>query len=185
MFLSLFLWFICVFPVVCLYAGISTWAAHLLFLLEAILYHALEWYIWQILLVNCSVTFLFLALVPYSVPLSLPPSIHPPIWLRWGAVGRGEWSEGWSDSWSPVRQGETNYPSNERHSSSLHFSLLSLLPSSTLRCEMQHTWMVTPKKLYTLCCFHLVPWAELPRQSARSSINITENNEEKEGERAR
>ena len=71
-----------------------------------------------------------------SSPLLPPPphSVHPSTHLaevRSGRPRRVEWSEGWSDSWSPVRQGETNYPSNESHSSSLHLSLLSSLSSST------------------------------------------------------
>ncbi len=51
-----------------------------------------------ILLVDCPMTSLLLVLVSISVPPSLPPplrlapSIRPPIWLRWGVVGRGEWS---------------------------------------------------------------------------------------------
>lgn len=79
-----------------------------------------------------------------SLPFRVHPSVHP--------SGRGEerraersagWSEGWSDSWSPVIQGETNYPSNENHSSSLH---LSSLPSSTPPSEIQHTWTTPEKK---------------------------------------
>lgn len=102
-----------------------------------------------ILLVDCSMTSLLLVLVSISVPPSLPPSVHPSSHLaevRSGRPRRVEWSEGWSDSWSPVRQGETNYPSNESHSSSLHLSLLSSLSSSTPLREIQRTWMATPGK---------------------------------------
>lgn len=110
-----------------------------------------------ILLVDCSVTALllssslslFLSLPSRPLlPPSLPRSVHPSTHLaevRSGRPRRVEWSEGWSDSWSPVRQGETNYPSNESHSSSLHLSLLSPLSSSTPRHEIQRTWMATKK----------------------------------------
>lgn len=94
--------------------------------------------------------------------VSIHPSTHLVRVRRDGPSG-AVWSEGWSDSWSPVRQGETNYPSNEDHSSSLH---LSSLPSSTPPSEIQRTWMATPggkktqppKKLnfYSLHCSHSV-----------------------------
>lgn len=75
---------------------------------------------------------------------SLPPtSVHPSgRGEEWWAEESGvEWSEGWSDSWSPVRQGETNYPSNESHSSSLHLSFVPFLSSSsTPPREIRRTW---------------------------------------------
>lgn len=103
-----------------------------------------------------------LVLVSSSVPaflVSIHPSTHLAGVRRDGPSG-AEWNEGWSDSWSPVRQGETNYPTNENHSSSLH---LSSLPSSTPPSEILHTWEVTPEKnpqklkppppqLYSPCC---------------------------------
>lgn len=84
--------------------------------------------------------------VSHSLPTSLPPrSVHPSTHLaevRSGRPRRVEWSEGWSDSWSPVRQGETNYPSNESHSSSLHLSLLSSLSSSTPLNTVHLEWQL-------------------------------------------
>ena len=169
-----------------------------------------------ILLVDCySVTFspprLLLVLVSISVPSPPSPSIplsflhrsvHPSTHLvevRSGRPRRVEWSEGWSDSWSPVRQGETNYPSNESHSSSLHLSLPSSLSSSTPLRKNAPGWQLWEKKTKqqqqkkkqgthrsTAQLLHSVVFSFLPppgplSQSARSSVEMTGNNERRDG----
>lgn len=164
-----------------------------------------------IFLVDCSVTFFFpplfsssLSLFPSpplppspSIPLSfLHRSVHPSTHLaevRSARPRRVEWSEGWSDSWSPVRQGETNYPSNESHSSSLHLSLPSSLSSSTPLRKNAPGWQLRKKKkrktgnssihraTFTLHGVLVLPPPGPLSQSARSSVEMTGNNERRDG----
>lgn len=91
--------FACCWATACLYWIISEWVLyHLLFLHEAVPYCAMALYIrhnstsWLLSdfssLLFPVLSFLFPSLP--SLPPCLNPSIRPPIWLRWGAVGRGE-----------------------------------------------------------------------------------------------
>lgn len=121
-----------------------------LFFHEAILYSAVTLYTSDIiLLVDCSsrpCLYFCLSLHPSFPPHS--PSIRPPIWLRWGVVGRGEWSG--------ARDGATAGAQSDKErqitplTRAIHHLFIApffhpSLPPHLVR-EILRTWRATPEK---------------------------------------